>query len=825
MKLSLCSRNAAPRLLPLLSAFALLLLPGLLLLAPVPRASAQGILPQGGPIVRQIDVQYAGRPTINRERVLANMRTTVGQPFLQANVEEDIRNLIATGEITNARIFSEPQADGVKVIVIVATRATVKDIVFVGNQRIKSSKLLHQVTLKKGKGLNEETVETDRQKLLDYYHDKGFSDVDIKSSIANDEATNSGTITYTVNEGGKSALDHVYFEGNKAIKTGELRHAMKDTRGKDIIAFIDKSGRLDPTKLKEDLDNVRDLYQQKGYIDIDIPETRIQRLTNGDVNLVVVVREGPQYHVGTLTFEGTQIFTDTEIKRFLKMKEGALYTPKGLKDDRKTIEDYYGSRGYVDTRVTPEGQPNDANKVNLHYKIEEGGQSFVERVNIAGNTQTKDKVIRREIPLAPGDSYNTVLVEAAKKRLENLGYFEKVDTNATETAIADRRDLDVLVQEKRTGSLSFGAGFSSIDSLVGQIELTQANFDITNWRNGFTGGGERFRTLLEYGVTRKDFVMSLTEPYFLDTHTSVGGEIFFHDTNYLSNDYNQQNLGFDINVRRGLTRYTAISLEYRLESINISDVNTGSTILDQETGTLTRSGLRADYSFDTRDSVFLTHRGTRIDFSPQIAGSYLGGNTKDFGFDLTASQYFHLPLDGILLFNGEIGTVKSYDGSDRVPVFDRLYLGGASNLRGFGFRKVGPLDYKGNPVGGRTLVRYTAEYTYPVINRVRGAFFTDGGYVNQGDFDFVPEDYHERSDFRFDPNKIDNDPKTPHPNRTNNDLKNTVFGGGFSADVGLGVRLDLPIGPVRLDYAYPLDSNTFNTRNSGKFNFNVGYQF
>ena len=321
----------------------------------------------------------------------------------------------------------------------------------------------------------------------------------------------------------------------------------------------------------------------------------------------------------------------------------------------------------------------------------------------------------------------------------------------------------MLVQEKRTGSLSFGAGFSSIDSLVGQIELTQANFDITNWRNGFTGGGQRFRLLLEYGVTRKDFVLSLTEPYFLNTHTSVGGELFYHDTNYLSNDYNQQNLGFDVNVRRGLTRYTAISLEYRVESINISDVNSGSTILDEETGTFSRSGLRADYSFDTRDSVFLTRRGTRIDFSPQIAGSVLGGNTKDFGFDLTASQYFHLPLDGILLFNGEIGTVASYDGSDRVPVFDRLYLGGASNLRGFGFRKVGPLDYKGNPVGGRTLVRYTVEYTYPIINRVRGAFFTDGGYVNQKDFDFVPEDYHERSDFRFRSEQDRQRPEDPAP--------------------------------------------------------------
>ena len=790
------------------------------------RAAAQQTpLPfTGGPIVRQIDVQFVGRPSITRDRVLANMRTTVGQPFSQTLAEDDTRSLFATRDIANVRIFSEPMSDGVKVIVIIQTTATVKDILIVGADRIKPRKLLRQLTLRRGKLLTEQGVEQDRQKLLDYYRDKGFPDADIKSSIAMDEPNSTGVVTYTVNEGGKSALDHVIFQGNQAIKSRDLRFAMKGTRGKTFYSFIDKSGRLDQNKLREDLDSVRELYQNKGYVDIDIVETRIDRLTNGDVNLIIVVREGQQYRVGTLTFEGTQIFTDAEIRRFLRMKEGAIYSPKGLKDDVKTIEDYYGSRGYVDARVTPSGQPAGENRVALHYTISEGGQSFVERVNISGNTTTKDKVIRREIPVAPGDIYNTVLVEAAKKRLENLGYFEKVDTSPVETTVPDRRDLDVLVQEKRTGSLSFGAGFSSLDSLVGQIELTQANFDITNI-HGFTGGGQRFRMLLEYGLTRKDFVVSLTEPYFLNTRTAVGGEIFYHESNFISNDYDQTNYGFDLNVRRSLGRFIAGSLEYRFENVDISDVNTGSTILQQETGARTRSALRAGLSYDTRDSVFLTRRGTRVDFSPFIAGSFLGGNTRDFGFDLTASQYFPLPLDGILLINGEVASVDTYAGGDRVPVNDRLYLGGPNNLRGFAFRKVGPLDYKSNPVGGRSLARFTIENTYPIINRVRFAVFTDGGFVNQDSFDFAIRDYHGRQDFRTDPNRVDNDPKTPHPDKGRSDVDNTVFGGDFNMDVGIGVRLDLPIGPIRLDYGYPIFFNDLNQRHSGKFNFNVGYQF
>ncbi len=794
----------------------------------LPRAGAQALLAPTGPTVRAIDVQYAGKPSVSRERILANMRTTIGQPFSQTGAEDDIRNLIATGEVTNVRIFSEPLPDGVKVIVIVQTRSTIKGIVIQGATKFSLGKLARQLTSKKGKVLNEEVVEQDRQKLLDYYHDHGFQNVDVKSDIAMDDKDNTATITFTVAEGARGVLRAVRFEGNTHIKSSQLRFTMKGTRGATFIAFIDKTGRLDQAKLHEDLDSIRDLYQSKGYIDIDIPQTRLETLTSGDVNLVITIHEGVQYHVGKLGFEGTKIFTDAEIRRFLKMKENAIYSPKGLKDDVKTIKDYYGSRGYVDVDsdrgVTPEATPAGPGRVNLLYKIDEGGQSFVERVNIEGNTLTKDKVIRREIPLAPGDIYNTVLVEAGKKRLENLGYFEKVDTAPSDTAVPDRKDLDVLVEEKRTGSLSFGAGFSSIDSLLGQIELTQANFDITNFPN-FTGGGQRFRLLLQYGVVRKDFVLSLTEPYFLNTHLAVGGEAFYHDSNYISNDYDQQNLGFDINVRRGLTRFTAVSLEYRFEDVNINNVNTDSTILQQEVGTRTRSALRADFSYDTRDSNFLTRRGTRVDFSPYIAGGPLGGNTDIVGVDLTAAHYIALPFDSILLFNGEIAGVDTFDGGDRVPVFDRLYLGGANNLRGFAFRKVGPKDYKGNPVGGRTLVRATGEYTYPIINRVRGAFFYDGGFVNQQGFDFAPQTYYKRSDFRRDPNRIDTDPKTPVPNAHGSDTSNIEFGGGLNMDVGLGVRLDLPIGPLRLDYGYPLLNDGYNKRRSGVFSFNVGYQF
>ena len=814
-------RPCVPRAAVVLAAATLLLPIGGGLLRAQPAGNA-------GPTVRDIEIQYAGPASVSRERILGNMRTRVGQPFNQQAVEDDIRNLYGTGDVTNVRIFSEPRGDGVKVTVVVQTRAVVKEITLNGTRKIRAGTLKKKLTTKEGGILNEEIVEQDRQKILQTYLDKGYSDVNAQANITFNEQAGTASVAFTINEGGKSSLRRVVFEGNTKVRTSELRKAMKGTRGKTLVSFIDKSGRLDDVKLQEDLASVRELYQNKGYIEVELVETRTKRLPNGDSELTVVIREGPQYRVGTLSFDGNKIFTETDIRRFLKMKEGVLYTPKDLKTDVKTIGDYYGSRGYVDARITPEGQPTGGNTVSLRYRVEEGAISYVERVNIEGNTVTKDKVIRRELAVAPGDVFNTVLVESSKKRLENLGYFSKVDTNATDTLVPGRKDLDVLLDEKKTGELSFGAGFSSIDSLLGQATLTQGNFDLFNWPT-FTGGGQKFRASAQYGLTRKDFDLSLTEPYFLDYRLALGGSLFYHDTSYsntASDDYDQRNVGASINLRRALTRYISASVEYRLESIRVANVNTGSYILSQEAGERSRSALRGGLSYDSRDSVFLTRRGTRVDFSPFLAGGPLGGDTDIYGFNLTASHYQSFPLDTILLFNGELSTVDTIGDGNRVPVFDRLYLGGANNLRGYGFRRVGPKDYNGVPVGGRTLARATAEFTYPIIERVRGAVFYDVGYVNKDSWDFNPNNKeHNRSDFPIDPNRIDNDPKTPDPNPSKNDLKNQLFGGGLMMDLGIGLRLDLPIGPIRLDYGYPLLSDDFNKRSSGKFSFNVGYQF
>src|SRR6266496_2499626 len=750
--------------------------------------SARAQEPAGPPMIRSIDVEYTGPKLVSKERILAQMRTKVGQPFSDQVVEQDIETLYKTGAILNVRIFAQPEGDGVKVIVAVQTRSIVREIEIDGAERIKPKRLRKEIKLKINQPVDEELLEEARQKMIELYQGHGYNDVTIQFRVDPiDQSRGTARVVFTVNEGLKGAVSKVRFEGNAHFSDRVLRKQMK-TKGKTLISLFDKSGRLDETQLQQDLDSIREWYQDHGYIDVDVKDVRKERSKNGPIIITIVINEGPQYHVGKLIITGQVVASADKIRALVKMKEGSVYSPKQLRDDAKALADAYGSGGYVDVVISPEGTPAGSAVIDVHYKIEEGARSFVQRVNITGNTRTKDKVIRREVLVAPGDVFNTVRVETTKKRLENLGYFSKVEAYPEDTDIAGRKDLTILVEEKRTGSLSFGGGFSTIDQLVGFVELTQGNFDITNWP-GLTGGGQKFRMRVQYGSVRKDFVLALTEPYFLDRRLSLSGQLFFNEADYLSSEYNQRNYGFALEVRTPLNRlnqYMYATVGYRLQDVDIFNVSsTASPQIQAAEGSTVESEILTSVVFDHRDSPIITRHGQRVSLSPYVGGGFLGGDVQIYGLDLEGSQYFLFPGDLILLINSEVATVDTWGSGSDVPIFERLYLGGSNNLRGFPFRQVGPLDVNGEPLGGNTMARTTVELTFPIIEKARGAIFYDTGFVNGGAWSFG-----------FD---------------------------HIASDVGVGLRLDLPIGPLRIDYGYPIQRDGYN--GGGKFNFSVGYQF
>jgi outer membrane protein insertion porin family len=750
-----------------------------------PMARAQQV-----PLVRDIEVQYVGPESISKEKILANMRTRVGRAYSPQVTEEDVRSLFATGNVSNVRIYGEAMENGVKVIVIVATKSSVSEVVITGAQRIKVSKLREEISTKPGEPLSEASLEADRQKILELYRNKGFSDVDVRFRTESNERQGTSRVIFEVQEGAKTKIADVDFQGNTSIKRKDLMKVIK-TKPKGLLnIFSSTAGKLNSDQVEEDRRAIRDLYTSRGYIDADVSPALITR-RGEKVDVTFPVVEGQQYRVGKVTYTGAKVFTLDEIAKTSRMKSGGIYSPQGLQADRKAIGDLYGSRGYIDLQVLASPTPAGPGVIDIEYRFEEGIQYYVDKVNIAGNIRTKDKVIRREIALAPGDVFNTVRMDASQARLENLRYFapKSVQLRPAEPLISvpGRRDLDVEVTETRTGSFNFGAGFSSIDNLLGFVELTQGNFDIKGWPR-FQGAGQKFRFRAQYGTRRKDFVIALTEPYFMDRKLQLGGELYYRDASYTSSVYDERRYGAAVSLRVPVNEFTAARFEYRLEQVGIHNFDDDvSEEIRSEEGDRLKSQISAGLTWDTRDKVYLPRKGHRVDLQTYLAGGFLGGDQDTYGFDLEASKYFHLPGDTILTLEAQIAAVDTWNSGDGVPIYDRLYLGGPNSLRGFRYRDVGPKDEDGEPVGGQTLGRFTIEYTFPIVESVRGAVFYDVGFVNRDAWDFGS--------------------------------------GNINSDFGIGLLLELPaIGPIRIDYGIPLQADEFND-SSGKFQFNVGYKF
>ena len=765
---------------------------------------------QTAPIVRDIVVETVGAPSISKDRVLANLATKVGVPYSERTAEQDVRALYSTGGVSNVRLFAEPLGDGVRVTVLLQGRPVIEEVLIEGASQIPLNRVRKEVSVKPGDVVDEEKIEASRQKILTLYEERNYAEVDVQYRVQEIPGSNRSRVIIAITEGPKLVVKRITFVGNDSIVARDLRKAMK-TKPLDILTFFNKSGRLTPAQLEEDRASLRSYYQNRGFADVDIQDIQTEPLAKDGVELVVTITEGTQYRVNNVTFDGVNIVPEGEITDLLKMNPGELFTPKGMGDDIKAVRDFYGTRGYVDTLIIPEVFPAGPGQVDLSYRIDEGVQSYLNLVNIQGNTRTQDRVIRRELAVKPGDLFDTTLVDISKKRLENLNYFSRVDTQPTDTIVPGRKDLNVIVEEKRTGSFNFGAGFSTIDSLIGFAELQQSNFDLFNWPN-FTGGGQRFRVRAQYGLLRRDFVVSLTEPWFLGYKLSAGVEAYYRSADFLSAVYAQENAGFALQTRQQVWSALSARTEYRLERIRIYDVgddvdpignsifggysSTGQVgdVIKDSAGTYLKSAITGSLVWDTRDSLFLTRKGELVELTGFVGGGFIGGDVQDYGISLEGAKYFSLPWDLIFLVKGQLAVVDGW-GSDKsgddgygngVPIFDRLYLGGANNMRGFNFREVGPVDEYDNPIGGNSLAYMTLEMTFPIVSRVRGAIFSDAGFVNADPYDFGTS--------------------------------------GYNVDVGIGLRLDLPIGPIRVDYGIPIVYDSWNGP-PGKFNFNIGYQF
>lgn len=736
--------------------------------------------------VIDVRVETVAGGAVEQESVLAYTSIEVGQDFDRRAVARDVKALQKTGRFAFVGVAVDPVAGGVVVIYQVQNKPRLRRIEIEGADYMRASKVRKMIDLEPGDPVDDTALALEVQKVEEKYRKRYFPYVKTKWFVEPVGDGDDSDVRIVIDEGDRAKIRRIHFKGNGAASERELRKVMKQ-RKSNPLSFITKAGTYNPDELDVDRYALRRFYLNKGYLDVQIGEPEIKPRGRHGLTITIPVTEGQPYTVGAVRIENNELFPEKDLRVVVRTQEGSVASLEEIERSAQALRDYYGSRGYIRTQVKELIDADPAtHRASLAFRITEGSLTFIRNIQVKGNVRTKDKVIRRELAIYPGEIFNEVKVRRSERRLQNLNYFSTVFSSPTPTSEDDQYDLTFEVEEKRTGQFVVGAGFSSIDDLIGFAEVSQGNFDIKN-PPGFTGGGQKLKLRTQLGTSRTDIEFSFTEPWFLDRRLSLGVSFFRNERRFLSNDYDQRNTGGSVSLGKSLGGPNRIKLAYTIENIEVFHVDSdASDLIKEEEGSRTKSSLRTDLIHDTRDNFFIPTRGNRSSLGGELAGGPLGADTDLYKLEARSSQFWPLWFDHVFNIRGHAATVEEYGNSTRVPIFDRLFLGGARTLRGFDYRDVGPKDETGEPIGGNSSWFATAEYTVPLFSKVRAAGFYDIGQVALDSFDLEFNDY--------------------------------------NSDAGFGVRLDLPAFPLRLDYAWPLEADEVND-NGGQFNFLLGYVF
>ena len=751
-----------------------------------------------GKSVSGVEFRYTGDKVLPDRRLMDVVQTRAGSEYSSVRVNADLERLIERSLIDpNASVSVQPSGNTVKVIFNVRASSVLAGVGFTGNVEFDDDDLRETSKLQPGTVLSDATLAAARANIIKAYQEAGYPDTQVSWHA---EKTASGSykdVVFDIKEGREVSMSTIDFQGNKAFDGEQLRQLMK-TKERGLFTWITKSGRVDREQVEDDLEAVIKHYKNYGYLRARLSKVEYTASPNETgrqrLHLKVTVEEGPRYKVRNVTFGPLTAYTAKELEPGLSMWDGDIYSLQKVSDDVTMIRRYYGAKGYADADVRPDinevGVAADGTRlIDIRYDVTEGERFKVGRINVRGNTKTRQHVILRELPLKPGENLNSVDLETARKRLENLNYFDQVEVSQGLSTTNGYRDINVNVHEKMTGSLTLGVAFSTVENVYLYTTITQSNFDIRGFVNGgtFVGGGQRLTVSGKLGTEYSSASVYLLEPWFLDRKLALGNELFYSKSTYLSDYYQQTNFGYAVSLRKSISDLSSMKFEYRIEEYGIDAEGGSPVFFKEQDGDYTRSHFRLSCDYDSRDSMVTPRKGGHVEGHVGYSGP--GSTVETYTVGVTGSYYYNSFWDSIFSINMGLETVDTVKSDEEVPIFERCYLGGPANLRGFRYRDVGMIDETlagDETMGGNTSAYVQFEVTLPVVESVRFAMFVDAGFVHKDSFDFAPTEW--------------------------------------AADYGIGLRINLPMGPLAVDYAIP-----FKTANcaddDGQFQFYVDYKY
>lgn len=727
---------------------------------------------QEGPVIKLIELQ--GNRKISDETISSKTVSKVGNVFSKNVVQDDIKKLYGIGYFDDVRVEIESFEGGIKLIYIFIEKPTIVALDFQGNEEFETKDLKEKITLTSGAIANLSLITDNVQQLIKFYQSEGYWLVKVVP-IIREISEDSVALTFQIEEGNKVKIKEVTITGNKAVKAKKIKKVMK-TRKWWLFSFITGSGVYEKEKIKQDIERIRQFYHSKGYIFVAISKPEIELSDDREkLFLTISISEGDQYRVGDLEIKGNNVFSTASLFETMKLSSGQVFNRTALRKDIDNIIDLYMEKGYARADINPIVNVNEEEKTaHLTLSITEGGIFRIGRINILGNTKTRDKVIRREMRLDEGDIFNKKLLKRSYQRINNLNYFESVDVNPEMHAEEQTIDLNVTIKEKLTGMISLGGGYSTVDKFMVMGEVSQGNL---------FGRGLKLRLRAEVSSRRANYNLSLTDPWFMDK--PVSASISAYNETFEFPDYGKKATGGTIGFGKELSEYVTGRVLYNFEEVKITDiVEDASTFIKEQDGTRITSSISPSIMRNSIDNYLDPTSGSKNKLQTTLAG--LGGDNYFVKGLFDSLWFFPVIWDTTFSLRGRYGHVRAYN-DKKIPLYERFFVGGINTVRGLGFGEGSPINEEDEKIGGNKELIFNAEYIFPVVKDIGfkgvifydyGAAFDDGKYV---DFD---------------------------------EMRQTA---------GAGVRWMSPFGPIRLEWGYNLYPK--DDEESSKLEFSMGGVF